>query len=110
MSGFLSSRLGPRCTDEGAQELALHAWSNRIDIDSLRGEELLRLAQVVDTRRLDADVDEASRFELRSVVGLLESPGDAPDPQLHAASDLTWNLASNDHVGDREAATRPKDS
>ena len=71
-----------------------------------RGRHLLRVARVVDARRLDADVDEARRAQLRLVLGVEQRAGDAPGPELHRlARRLRERLAEHD-VGDGEATAR----
>ena len=83
--------------DEGTHELPLSARSS-IRIDSLSREERASFRKVIDPRRLDADLAEASARELRDVLGLLEGARHASDPELHAPADLLGHFAADDDV------------
>src|SRR5262249_24519114 len=100
-------RSGPRLPrpDERADELAVHV-ADRLGAESGADENLTRALRRVDSCRLQGDLFEPGLRKLRPVLGFLEGPGNASDPQLDAAPELGRNLATHHHVGHGEAPAR----
>src|SRR4029453_14766472 len=72
-----------RGPDEAAHEGALDFPGQRVDVESFPRKKRPRIFAAVDTSRFDVDVIEAGFCELRDVLVVAQSPGHAPDPQLH---------------------------
>src|SRR5215471_16605938 len=72
---------------EGADELTVDG-ADGLGTEPGADQEVARAFRRVDARRLQVDVFEPGLRELGAVLGLLERAGNAPDPQLDAATDL----------------------
>src|SRR5262245_58555344 len=70
--------------DEGAQELPVHLGGDRVGVETRSGQELARVHGPVDSSRLEVDRLKPCLGQLLAVFFLLQSAGDAPDPELHA--------------------------
>jgi hypothetical protein len=90
--------------NEGADELVFNLGRDLVDRDSCFGEERSRIFDVIGASGLEIDVRKAGVCEFGALVGLFERSGDAADPKQHALSDGVGNMATNDDVGDGEAA------
>src|SRR6187401_1324766 len=99
-------RLGFPGANEGAGNLPIDLRGNVIDVDARFRQKRPRILDVVDAPWFDGDIHEAGLFEPRGVIRVLESAGDASDPQLQAALHFPRNLAAHDDVRDGEAAAR----
>src|SRR6187431_2005776 len=87
-------RLGFPGANEGAGNLPIDLRGNVIDVDARFRQKRPRILDVVDAPWFDGDIH------------VLESAGDASDPQLQAALHFPRNLAAHDDVRDGEAAAR----
>src|SRR5262245_63843184 len=82
-TGGERSRSGLSSPHERADEPAVDG-GDLLRAEPGAGEKVARALGRVDPRRLQVDVFEPGLRELGAVLGLLESPGDAADPQLDA--------------------------
>ena len=81
-------------------------WRHAVHVDSALRQERAGIVYLVDAPRLDLDIGEAGRLELRRVLCFLQRPGDAADPKLHAPPDIRGDLTADHDVGHREPAAR----
>src|SRR6266540_6034281 len=96
--------------DEGAAELPVDLGLDRAHVDAGARQELPRLLDAVDPRRLDGDLREAGRGELRHILLFGERSGDAADPELDTLLDRRRDFALRHDVGDGEPPARLQDA
>src|SRR6266850_7036692 len=74
-------------TNERAREAAVHFGRDAIHVHTAVGQKRPRILDLIDAPRIELDVREPRRLELRGVLIVAERAGDAADPQLHVAAD-----------------------
>src|SRR6185503_18737931 len=92
--------------DERAHEPVRDLGRDGVDVEPGAGQEVPRLLDPVDARRLEVDPLEARLRELVAIFSLLQRSRHAADPELDAPPALRGNLAAHDHVRYREAPAR----
>src|SRR5581483_1099793 len=94
-----------RRPNKGAHELPIHLRRDRIDIDALTRQELAGVLDIVDSGGLDFDIAESRGAKFVAVLGVAEGTRNTANPEFDVLADLGRHLATDNHVGDREAAT-----
>ena len=94
---------------ERAHEFALDERRDRVHVDALAGEELARVVDLVDARRLDADRLKSGGGELDVVVVFIERARDAARPRAERRGESLRDCSAGDDVGHSEAPARLQD-
>src|ERR1039458_10629524 len=92
----MRSSSGPSCPDKRAHELAVDQGCNRVDINPLGRQELARVFDGGDARRLDTDVCEPGTCELLYILGFLHGAGNAAHPKFDTMLDLRRDLTRSE--------------
>src|SRR5579872_524091 len=92
--------------NEGTREFALDVRRNRVRINSRGRQELPRVFNAVNARRLDFNFRESRRAELRAKLRFLHRARNAADPQLHASPNIRGYSPAHYHVGNRKTSAR----
>src|SRR3989475_13192997 len=87
-----------RSADERAHEFPIDRRRRGVDVETGLDQDLARVLDAVDARRLDLDVDEAGPGELGAIVGVAERTGHAADPELDAPAQLRRHRPTDDDV------------
>src|SRR6185437_4344009 len=89
-----ASALRLRCAYKRADEFSVDLRCEGIHVDALARQEFFRVFNAINARRLQIDLLESSRSQLRAILVLLQCSRDAAHPCEHVFANLAWHIAS----------------
>src|ERR1700693_4198513 len=100
---YIAAACGCGGANEGADEFAVDKRGDFFDVEAGGSEEFASFLDFVNASGLDVHGFETGGIQFVAVFVLLESPGDAADPEFHALANVSGNFTANNDIGDGTA-------